>query len=270
MPINEIFREMLNEQIRKQELEYQKEIIKSSLENQSLMVGDFDMAINLLEEENYKEAIHYLKKCEQKNPQAQYELGRLFKYGLGTDRDYEKSKYYLLRSYKQGLKKAGLLLREIRYEQKNKINYRFETEYDNKKSDLGFSIDIPKKWTQLESENKNYFDAIAIDNSEGDIIFNIKMQVFLIEIPHNMTGCVSLDRVANNLGCVESVDFNNGKCSGKLICREGIDGTCNYIFIAKGKKGVYDVRVIVDKYLESMYEDVIDHIIYSFDIKDKL
>ena len=46
--------------------------------------------------------------------------------------------------------------------------------------------------------------------------------------------------------------------------------TCNYLFITKGKKGVYQVKIIVDKYLDSMYEDVIDHIIYSFDIIDKI
>ena len=85
-----------------------------------------------------------------------------------------------------------------------------------------------------------------------------------------MSYCVDLDRVANNMGCIESINFNNGKCDGKLICGEGIDGTCEYIFVSKGKKGVYDLRVIVDKYLEPMYEDIIDHIIYSFDIIDKI
>lgn len=96
------------------------------------------------------------------------------------------------------------------------------------------------------------------------------MQVFLIEIPDNMSYIVDLNRVANNMGCIESVSFNNGHCDGKLICGEGLDGTCNYIFISKGTKGVYDLRVMVDKYLDQIYEDVIDHIIYSFDIIDKL
>ena len=97
------------------------------------------------------------------------------------------------------------------------------------------------------------------------------MQVFfLIEIPENMSYCVDLERVANNMGCIESVNFNNGNCNGKLICGEGIDGTCEYIFVSKGRRGVYDLRVMVDKYLEPIYEDIIDHIIYSFDIIDKI
>ena len=27
-----------------------------------------------------------------------------------------------------------------------------------------------------------------------------------------------------------------------LICGEGIDGTCEYIFVSKGRRGVYDVE----------------------------
>ena len=69
---------------------------------------------------------------------------------------------------------------------------------------------------------------------------------------------------------IDSVNFNNGNCNGKLICGEGIDGTCEYIFVSKGRRGVYDLRVMVDKYLEPIYEDIIDHIIYSFDIIDKI
>ena len=129
---------------------------------------------------------------------------------------------------------------------------------------------MPKNWIRLESKNKNCFDTVAIDTVDGDVIFNIKMQVFLIEIPENMSFCVDLDRVANNMGCIESVVFNNGHCDGRLICGEGLDGTCNYLFISKGARGVYDVRVIVDKYLDSSYEKIIDHIIYSFDIIEKL
>jgi hypothetical protein len=40
--------------------------------------------------------------------------------------------------------------------------------------------------------------------------------------------------------------------------------------MSKGKRGVYDVRVIVDKYLEPIYEEIIDHIIYSFEIVDNI
>ena len=271
MAINEMFREMFSNQKREKEIEYQKEIIKKALENQGNRLSDFETGMDFLEEEKYEDAIFFLEKCaENNNSQAQYEMGRLLKAGLGTKQDNEKAKKYLLESYKHGFKKAGNLLREMRYEEQGKLNKKVDTKFKNKNSDLGFNIDMPVDWIELESKNKACFDAIAIDNFNGDVIFNIKMQVLLIEIPDNMTGCVSLDRVANNMGCIESVDFNNGHCDGKLICGEGIDGTCNYIFISKGRRGVYDVRVIVDKYLEPIYEEIIDHIIYSFEIVDNI
>lgn len=270
MSINKIFKEMFDIQKREKELEFQKEIIKKSLENNS-MISDFEKGMDCLENKNYKDAFIYLEKCSsQGNSQAQYEISKLLKDGLGVEKNKDKAKKYLIESYKNGFKKSGLLLREIRYEEHEYLNKKIETEFINKKSQLGFSIDIPKEWLELEPKNKDCFDAVAIDFFDGDVIFNIKMQVFLIEVPCNMAKCVSLDSIANNMGCIEYVDFNNGNCDGKLICGEGIDGTCNYIFIAKGDKGVYDVRVIVDKYLEPLYEDIIDHIIYSFDIDEKI
>ncbi|MGL5330372.1 MAG: hypothetical protein ACRDD7_13970, partial [Peptostreptococcaceae bacterium] len=135
---------------------------------------------------------------------------------------------------------------------------------------LGFSIDIPNDWGELKLKNEVYFDKVEAEDFNTKEIFNIKIQVSLTQITHNMLGYVSLDRVAKNMGYIESVDFNNGHCEGKLICGEGIDGTCNYIFIVKGSRGIYYLRVVVDKYLESMYEDIIDHIIYSFDIDNKI
>lgn len=270
MALNEIFREMFNDQKRQKELEHQKDIIKKSLESSGYVLNDFETAMDLLEEERYSEAVVFLKSCvEAKNSQAQYELGRLYKNGLGVEIDKDLAKKYLIESYKNGFKKSGLLLREMRFEEQGNLEKDINTTFENKVSELGYSIDMPKDWIKLESKNRTCFDTIAIDNFDGDVIFNIKMQVFLIEIPDNMSGCVSLDRVANNMGCIESIDFNNGHCDGKLICGEGLDGTCNYIFIAKGKRGVYDLRVIVDKYLEPIYEDIIDHIIYSFEIIDK-
>ena len=270
MAINKIFKEMFDIQKREKELEFQKEIIKKSLENNS-MLSDFEKGMDCLEDKNYKDAFIYLEKCSnQGNSQAQYEISKLLKDGLGVEKNNDKAKKYLMESYKNGFKKSGLLLREIRHEEHKYLNKKINTEFINKKSQLGFSIDIPKGWLELEPKNKNCFDAVAIDCFDGDVIFNIKMQVFLIEVPCHMAKCVSLDSIANNMGCIESVDFNNGNCDGKLICGEGIDGTCNYIFIAKGDKGVYDVRVVVDKYLEPLYEDIIDHIIYSFDIDEKI
>ncbi len=271
MAINKIFREMFKEEKRRQELEHQKEIIRKALENQGNIINDYDMAMELLELEEYEKAIPLLNKCiEKNNSSAQYELGKIFKEGLGVEVDNEKAKEYLLNSYKNGFKKSGALLREIRHEEKIIKENIDNMEYETIISKLGYKIDMPKSWIKLESKNENCFDTIAIDTVDGDVIFNIKMQVFLIEIPENMSFCVDLNRVANNMGCIESVAFNNNNCDGRLICGEGLDGTCNYLFITKGKKGVYQVKIIVDKYLDSMYEEVIDHIIYSFDIIDKI
>ena len=270
MAINKIFREMFDIQKKEKELEFQKEIIKKSLE-ESHMISDFEKGMEYLEEKNYESAAIYLEKCAiEGNSQAQYELSNLLKEGLGIKRDKSKAKKYLMESYKNGFKKSGALLREIRHEENKELDKKVNSEFFTKNSKLGFSIDMPKEWLELEPKNKNCFDAVAVDHFNDDVIFNIKMQVFLIEVPCHMARCVSLDSVANNMGCIESVDFNNGHCEGKLICGEGIDGTCNYIFIAKGDRGVYDVRIIVDKYLEPLYEDIIDHIIYSFNIIDSI
>ena len=249
MAINEIFREMFSEQKRQRELKFQQEIIRKTLEDQGYNIDDFDTGLELVDNEDYENAIIYLTRCANNdNSQAQYELGRLFKEGLGTEKNIVKAKEYLMKAYKNGFKRAGLLLRELRYEENKNLSKDVDMDFENKISDLGF----------------------AIDSFDGDVIFNIKMQVFLIEIPENMSYCVDLERVANNMGCIESVNFNNGNCNGKLICGEGIDGTCEYIFVSKGRRGVYDLRVMVDKYLEPIYEDIIDHIIYSFDIIDKI
>lgn len=271
MAINKIFREMFKEEKRKQELEHQKEIIRKLLEEQGNTINDYDMAIELLELKEYKKAMPFLYKCAEKdNSSAQYELGKIFKEGLGIEVDIEKAKEYLLSSYKNGFKKSGALLREIRYEEKNINEDTNNIEYETIISNLGYKIDMPKNWIKLESKNNHCFDTIAIDMVDGDVIFNIKMQVFLIEIPDNMSFCVDLNRVASNMGCIESVEFNNKNCDGRLICGEGLDGTCNYLFISKGRKGIYEVKIIVDKYLDSIYEEVIDHIIYSFDIIEKI
>ena len=271
MTINEIFKEMFNEQKRNKELEHEKEMFKAVIENKEYSSDDFEEGMRLLEEESYSEAFCILKKfADENNAQAQYEIGKLLNEGLGVEKNREKSKKYLMESYKQGFKKSGELLRKMRYEEKGVLYKKIEIEYENKVSDLGYSIDVPNQWMKLQSKNKKCFDTIAIDGFDGDVIFNIKMQVFLIEIPYNMAYSVSLDRVANNMGCIESVEFNNGNCEGRLICGEGIDGTCDYIFISKGRRGVYDLRIMVDKYLEPEYEDIIDHIVYSFKIEDKL
>ena len=145
MTINEIFREMFNEHKREKELKFQQEIIRKTLENQANSISDFDMGLELLEDEDYENAIIYLTRCANNdNSQAQYELGILFKEGLGTDKDIVKAKEYLMKSYKNGFKRAGFPLRELRYEENKQLNKDIDIEFENKISELGFTIDIPK------------------------------------------------------------------------------------------------------------------------------
>ena len=187
MAINEIFREMFNEQKRAKELKFQQEIIRKTLKNQGHSTNDFDRGLELLEDEDYENAIIYLTRCANNdNSQAQYELGRLFKEGLGIDKDIAKAKEYLMKAYKNGFKRAGLPLRELRYKENKNLNKEINMEFENKISDLGFTIDIPKDWIKLDPKNKNCFDSVAIDSFDGDVIFNIKMQVFLILITENI------------------------------------------------------------------------------------
>ena len=179
MAINEIFREMFSEQKRQRELKFQQEIIRKTLEDQGYNIDDFDTGLELLDNEDYENAIIYLTRCANNdNSQAQYELGRLFKEGLGTEKNIVKAKEYLMKAYKNGFKRAGLLLRELRYEENKNLSKDVDMDFENKISDLGFIIDIPKNWVKLDPKNKNCFDAVAIDSFDGDVIFNIKMQVF--------------------------------------------------------------------------------------------
>ena len=105
MAINEIFREMFNEQKRAKELKFQQEIIRKTLKNQGHSTSDFDRGLEFLEDEDYENAIIYLTRCANNdNSQAQYELGRLFKEGLGIDKDIAKAKEYLMKAYKNGFK----------------------------------------------------------------------------------------------------------------------------------------------------------------------
>ena len=118
MAINNIFKEMFSEQKKEKELKFQQEIIRKTLEYEGLGISDFDRGLEFLDDEDYENAIIYLNKCaDNDNSQAQYELGKLFKEGLGTEKDIVKSKEYLIKAYKKGFKRAGLLLREIRYEE---------------------------------------------------------------------------------------------------------------------------------------------------------
>ena len=80
MAINGIFKDMFNEQKREKELKFQKEIIRKTLEEQGYSVNDFDRGIELLNNEDYENAIIYLKLCaDNGNSQAQYEVGKFLK-----------------------------------------------------------------------------------------------------------------------------------------------------------------------------------------------
>ena len=92
MAINNIFKEMFSEQKKEKELKFQQEIIRKTLEYEGLGISDFDRGLEFLDDEDYENAIIYLNKCaDNDNSQAQYELGKLFKEGLGTEKDIVKS-----------------------------------------------------------------------------------------------------------------------------------------------------------------------------------
>ena len=62
-----------------------------------------------------------------------------------------------MKAYKNGFKRAGLPLRELRYKENKNLNKEINMEFENKISDLGFTIDIPKDWIKLDPKNKNCF-----------------------------------------------------------------------------------------------------------------
>ena len=73
----------------KENLNFQQEIIRKTLEDQGYNIDDFDTGLELVDNEDYENAIIYLTRCANNdNSQAQYELGRLFKEGLGTEKKY--------------------------------------------------------------------------------------------------------------------------------------------------------------------------------------
>ena len=57
MAINEIFREMFSEQKRQRELKFQQEIIRKTLEDQGYNIDDFDTGLELVDNEDYENAI---------------------------------------------------------------------------------------------------------------------------------------------------------------------------------------------------------------------
>ena len=57
MAINGIFKDMFNEQKREKELKFQKEIIRKTLEDQGYNINDFDTGLELLDNEDYENAI---------------------------------------------------------------------------------------------------------------------------------------------------------------------------------------------------------------------
>ena len=74
MSINDIFKEMFSEKKRERELKFQQEIIRKSLQDQGHNINDFEKGLELLEIEDYENAILYLTRCaDNDNSQAQYE-----------------------------------------------------------------------------------------------------------------------------------------------------------------------------------------------------
>ena len=134
MAINGIFKDMFNEQKREKELKFQKEIIRKTLEEQEYSVNDFDRGIELLNNEDYENAIIYLTRCANNdNSQAQYELGRLFKEGLGTEKNIVKAKEYLMKAYKNGFKRVEPTSSLVNWLQPKNTGYNIQIIRDDKK-----------------------------------------------------------------------------------------------------------------------------------------
>lgn len=73
----------------------------------------------LIAKKEYTDAVTYLRKAAQKgNAEAAYELGKLFQYGNGVQRDTETADELLCESAKSGYIPAYVLLGKIRYESK--------------------------------------------------------------------------------------------------------------------------------------------------------
>ena len=65
----------------------------------------------------------------------------------------------------------------MRYEEQERLQKKENLGFKTKISDLGFSIDIPSNWIELESKNKSCFDAVAIDVFDNDVIFERSLYV---------------------------------------------------------------------------------------------
>lgn len=193
-----------------------------------------------------------------------YELGiEFFKNGK-----LELSKNSFIKAYEEGNKNAIYYLREIRNINDKNINTNINTdvEYYTNKSRLGYEVDIPKNWTEVESIDDKCFDTITIDKYD-DYIYNVKTQGFLIEIPKGCIELISIDGVIAHMGNLDEVkDYKNNFCKGKLIKTEEIDGTINYILLTTGNRGIYQFKISVDKFLNEKYKEIIEYIFSSIRI----
>lgn len=186
---------------------------------------------------------------------------------LLKNKEIEKSKKYFLKAYEEGFKKSSYYLRKIRNEQ-NKYNKNTnDFKYDTIKSNLGYEVEIPSHFKKLETINDKCFDTITMEKDEDFELYNIKTQGFLIEIPNECINLISIDSIVNQILNVDEImEYENEKTSGKIVKTKAIDGIVSYTLITVGKKGIYELKINVDEFLEKQYKNVIDKIFNSFNI----
>lgn len=188
---------------------------------------------------------------------------------LLENNNIEEAKTYFLKAYEEGFKKSLYYLRKIRKEEYNNKKLINEFKYKRVKSRLGYTVDIPSHFIQLNTIDDRCFDTITIEKDEDFNFYNIKTHGFFIEIPNGCIDLVSIESVIKNMSNIDKViDYKNDKVNGKIIISKSIQGTINYNLITSGKLGIYEFKIDVDEFLEAEYKDVIDKIFDSFYINE--
>jgi hypothetical protein len=177
----------------------------------------------------------------------------------------EEAKLYFLKAYEEGFKKSLYYLRKIRKEEHDNKKLTDNFNYKNIESKLGYGVDIPSHFIQLNTIDDKCFDTITMEKDENFNFYNIKTHGFLIEIPDGCVELVSIESVIKNMANIDKVlDYKNKYISGKIIISKSVQGTINYTLITAGKLGIYEFKIDVDEFLVDVYKDVIDKIFDSF------
>lgn len=182
---------------------------------------------------------------------------------------YKKNIDFLDSTELEQLKKTEYYLRKIRKEQMNFQKNVNDFKYKTLKSNLGYSIDIPIHFETIDTINDKCFGTITIEKEEDFELYNIKTQGFLIEIPNGCIELISIDSILKQLLNIESIsEYKSENTEGKIVKTRAVEGVINYILLTTGKRGIYQLKLSVDEFLENNYKDVINNIFSSFCITD--